>query len=194
MFCCAQQALLLTLADHPLDYNNDQLYDRQPRHFIRDSPHSHPIANECAVVETPSQALEFEPKNSQEALLSIELEEPSQSLKLTYRPKSPHEPIWRVLTNQEAHPLHKGDKVKIGMTEFTIYSHHSPSTPAGDEKVKKRKESCRYCLNCEYSAADPLVSLCRCAGSSKYIHLGCLRDWLMTRMDKETHGNVTFYV
>jgi hypothetical protein len=35
---------------------------------------------------------------------------------------SPKDIVWRILTDKESHLLNVGDKIKVGMTEFYIYS------------------------------------------------------------------------
>lgn len=36
---------------------------------------------------------------------------------------------------------------------------------------------CRFCLNGEENAHDPLISPCKCSGSIQYIHTNCLKQW-----------------
>jgi E3 ubiquitin-protein ligase DOA10 len=45
---------------------------------------------------------------------------------------------------------------------------------------------CRICL-CEDTEDHPLISPCQCSGSTKYIGVGCLKQWLDgKRVIKET--------
>ena len=43
--------------------------------------------------------------------------------------------------------------------------------------AKKRNLACRICFGGEDESDNPLFSPCKCAGSMKYIHFKCLRDW-----------------
>ena len=40
---------------------------------------------------------------------------------------------------------------------------------------------------------NPLISVCECAGSVRYIHLECLQEWLRTRLDIDRSPNVLSY-
>ena len=49
-------------------------------------------------------------------------------------------------------------------------------------KSSKKSRICRICyLEEESEMDDPLVQPCKCSGSLKYIHLKCLKHWIMTR-------------
>ena len=50
------------------------------------------------------------------------------------------------------------------------------------KKPPKKTKLCRICyLEEESENDDPLVQPCKCSGSLKYIHLKCLKHWIMTR-------------
>ena len=48
-------------------------------------------------------------------------------------------------------------------------------------KLTKKAKICRICYLEEESIENPLVQPCKCSGSLKYIHLKCLKHWIMTR-------------
>ena len=49
-------------------------------------------------------------------------------------------------------------------------------------KSTKKIKTCRICyLEEESPDENPLVQPCKCSGSLKYIHLKCLKHWIMTR-------------
>ena len=53
-----------------------------------------------------------------------------------------------------------------------------------NKKIKSTKKikTCRICyLEEESPDENPLVQPCKCSGSLKYIHLKCLKHWIMTR-------------
>ena len=41
---------------------------------------------------------------------------------------------------------------------------------------------CRICFSTETSEARPLISLCKCMGSMKFVHYSCLKLWLAQKM------------
>ncbi|EDO06198.1 RING-variant domain family protein [Babesia bovis T2Bo] len=54
---------------------------------------------------------------------------------------------------------------------------------------------CRICL--EDEASGPLVVPCRCKGSMKYVHLGCIRTWVQGRLkikDDEGRLQLTYFL
>ena len=56
-----------------------------------------------------------------------------------------------------------------------------------DEKV------CRICLS-EEEPGNPIISPCMCTGSVKYIHLGCIKEWLHGKMHKKETPFVNSYI
>ena len=56
-----------------------------------------------------------------------------------------------------------------------------------DKEIKNSKtpvpeaKLCRICLGEEGSEEDPFISPCNCSGTMKFIHLGCLREWLANK-------------
>mmetsp|Transcript_45488 Transcript_45488/g.38340 ORF Transcript_45488/g.38340 Transcript_45488/m.38340 type:complete len:86 (-) Transcript_45488:126-383(-) len=48
---------------------------------------------------------------------------------------------------------------------------------------------CRICLCENFTADNPLVNLCLCSGSVKFMHIGCLQDWLKARLNVRTTNN-----
>ena len=56
------------------------------------------------------------------------------------------------------------------------------------QETQQQEEHCRYCFKNSFSEVDPLLSLCKCAGSVKYIHLGCLRTWMNSKAEKSENN------
>jgi hypothetical protein len=59
-------------------------------------------------------------------------------------------------------------------------------------------ETCRICLTDDHDTEEDnpeglLVSPCKCKGTSQYVHLGCLKRWLRSRMIvKEAPASITY--
>lgn len=51
-----------------------------------------------------------------------------------------------------------------------------------EENEENRNSPCRICLNEVSTPADPLITPCRCAGTMRFIHLNCLKEWLKTKV------------
>ena len=59
-----------------------------------------------------------------------------------------------------------------------------------NSKIKKKNTVCRICYNEEEDEKeDPLVQPCQCSGSLKYIHLKCLKHWIITRSCMKVEEN-----
>lgn len=50
---------------------------------------------------------------------------------------------------------------------------------------------CRICLG--DGSEDKLLSICKCIGTVKYIHLGCLRRWLVSKVSIKTYNHLTVF-
>lgn len=42
--------------------------------------------------------------------------------------------------------------------------------------------NCKICLSTADTNKNPLINICKCIGSVKYVHLDCLRDWFSSKM------------
>jgi len=58
----------------------------------------------------------------------------------------------------------------------------------------KSTDSCRVCLSESSLKENPLISLCKCNGSLKYIHLECLREWISQKQFNRDLNYIGYYV
>lgn len=56
-----------------------------------------------------------------------------------------------------------------------------------------QEKLCRICFEGCNSLDNPLVSLCKCMGTVKYIHFECLKDWVSKNVVKREQNNTLFY-
>jgi hypothetical protein len=54
-------------------------------------------------------------------------------------------------------------------------------------------EFCRVCFGRESDERNPLLNLCRCAGSVKNIHYLCLKRWISTKSKHSSAGTYEYY-
>jgi hypothetical protein len=101
--------------------------------------------------------------------------------------------------------LKEGQVIKLGRVCFKVTLMR---TSAEDEESDNTQDSedleisipnerdagiCRICLSNDSDSNNPLISPCKCAGSMKFIHLLCLRQWLNSRMiSRNTENCVSF--
>ena len=64
---------------------------------------------------------------------------------------------------------------------------------AGEVTRRKQKKSgpCRICLSDDVEIDNPLISPCKCCGSMKYIHLNCLRNWLLNKVQNKNYEHMS---
>ena len=59
-----------------------------------------------------------------------------------------------------------------------------------DKRKKKKEKVCRICyMEEEDENENPIVQPCHCSGSCKYIHLKCLKKWLMNKSCLKVDNN-----
>jgi hypothetical protein len=58
-----------------------------------------------------------------------------------------------------------------------------------DSMNKKKEKLCRICYMEEDEQDNPIIQSCHCSGSCKYIHLNCLKKWIMTKSCSKVDQN-----
>ena len=48
--------------------------------------------------------------------------------------------------------------------------------------ITVENNTCRICFEEQTNTKDPLISPCRCTGTSKYIHHSCLQKWRLSNL------------
>lgn len=113
---------------------------------------------------------------------------------------APHmKKLWLVVRDlkDRSHTLAKNDMVKLGRFKIRVRQMvTSSSEPVHPEEWLEdlgpicatsgrtsSGSSCRICLLEGNTAEDPLVSPCDCKGSVAHVHLSCLRQWIMARLN-----------
>lgn len=80
-----------------------------------------------------------------------------------------------------------GDRININ-ADIGKGERVQPATPKDSEEML-----CRICLS-EEEPDNPMICPCMCTGSVKYIHLGCIREWLNGKMHKKETPFVNSYI
>ena len=62
-----------------------------------------------------------------------------------------------------------------------------------DAEMDDDSQSCRICFM-EAEDGNPLLSICKCSGSMKYIHQNCLRGWIDSRKTIQSKSHVISYI
>lgn len=108
--------------------------------------------------------------------------------------------------------LREGDWVKLGrvrlkVQKISLASHLNPNeaqklflqnftNEAEFKSTDENKENspCRICLSETETAEDPLICPCNCAGTMKYVHLNCLKEWIKSKVSSRvTDKGMTVY-
>jgi len=51
------------------------------------------------------------------------------------------------------------------------------------------EHSCRICLSETFTPDNPLINICACMGSVKFMHIDCLQNWMKTRLNVRSTSN-----
>ena len=63
------------------------------------------------------------------------------------------------------------------------------------DKDNKEGASCKICLSNVETELDPLITPCKCAGTMRFIHLCCLKEWLKNRIESRvSEKGMSFYI
>ena len=85
--------------------------------------------------------------------------------------------------------LNKGNKENI-MANSNEMINNVEKIEINHNKIKKQNSVCRICYGEEEDEKEnPMVQPCQCSGSLKYIHLQCLKHWIMTRSCTKVDDN-----
>lgn len=63
---------------------------------------------------------------------------------------------------------------------------------AKEERVKTAEDVCRVCFS-SGTKDNPLLSLCNCTGSAKFIHYLCLKTWLNSKVLEKVDSDLIAY-
>ena len=106
-----------------------------------------------------------------------------------------------------SYELQKGDIVKLGRIQFRVKDLQTPTIPKNNPKDLESNEDimdvrsiiydnkevdnnddesssiqCRFCWGTTCNEEDPLINVCDCGGTMKYIHLQCLKRWVKSKV------------
>lgn len=124
--------------------------------------------------------------------------------------------IWvtvRSVRELKRYRLTQGDYIKVGRMMFKVKQMSTdPSDIEACQFIDKKTHAdvsssflcsptasrgeasgCRICLADETTLENPLISPCKCAGTMRYIHLLCLREWLKNRLKTRQTGHSISY-
>ena len=117
-------------------------------------------------------------------------------------------PPVRSLKPSDGYPMSEGDVLRLGRVSFSVkqvcptgkdnpaFAFKAPqdvSIMPVEASPKTEKMPCRICLSDSQTLEDPLISPCKCAGTMKFIHLKCLREWLQSRLNIKQSGSIVSY-
>jgi hypothetical protein len=113
--------------------------------------------------------------------------------------------------SQKGFELELGDIVRLGRIEYKVIEFqtkdlkvsslltsdsHLNALPYGlavkdcNSEVDAKKQ-CRICLMDETDSEEVLVNPCKCKGTSEYVHIKCLHDWISSKAKKKVNPNTT---
>lgn len=115
-------------------------------------------------------------------------------------------------TRKLSYELKKTDIIKLGRIQFRVKDLQTPSVLKNDPKSIENNEDieevrsiivkneephdsdgessvpqCRFCWMTEATDDNPLINVCVCTGTMKYIHLSCLKRWVKSKVKPITN-------
>eukprot|EP00829_Urostomides_striatus_P014825 TRINITY_DN4509_c0_g1_i1.p1 TRINITY_DN4509_c0_g1~~TRINITY_DN4509_c0_g1_i1.p1 ORF type:complete len:292 (+),score=50.37 TRINITY_DN4509_c0_g1_i1:57-932(+) len=108
--------------------------------------------------------------------------------------------LWLIIN--QPRQLIKGDVCRFGKTFYKVITLRNSCFKKDSSKQisqiqalenDSRDSICRCCYSDRYSIDDPLLSLCKCTGSSKYIHFNCIKTWLNYQMTSKKDKDCSTY-
>mmetsp|Transcript_11372 Transcript_11372/g.9779 ORF Transcript_11372/g.9779 Transcript_11372/m.9779 type:complete len:138 (-) Transcript_11372:1381-1794(-) len=108
---------------------------------------------------------------------------------------------------QKGYPLELGDIIRLGRIEYRVIEYQDSSlqkfslltdTKANETAPFKvttkdcptdseQKSQCRICFMDESESPEVLVNPCNCKGTSQFVHIKCLQDWISSKVKKKVN-------
>lgn len=88
----------------------------------------------------------------------------------------------------------KGDIIRIGekiLRIRKIKDHHEYFYQKKLSKFQEIQGLCRICFSEDNLKENPLLNICKCIGSVRYVHKNCLQEWIKTKL--KSKQNINFY-
>lgn len=113
-------------------------------------------------------------------------------------------PLWLVIRNSRSsqipnsYTLLEGTIIKLGRLQFRVKSIKTKEETFEEtiaEVSTEKDATCRICLSESLHENNPLISVCKCAGTMGFIHIECLQQWISSRITTNvTENSVMKYV
>ena len=84
-----------------------------------------------------------------------------------------------IKTNNEVKRIRETNLYHEGNGVFEVKASELDVENSGESEV-----NCKICCCNEQTEDNPLISPCLCKGSCAKIHLGCLRQWITSKVKK----------
>jgi len=112
---------------------------------------------------------------------------------------------------QKGHGLDLGDVIRLGRIEYRVleFQDHNaqvytmlnnkgntesyPFTISTKDcnNTAQGVRQCKICLMDEHDSPEILVNPCNCKGTSEYVHIKCLQDWISCKVKKKVNPSAT---
>jgi len=90
--------------------------------------------------------------------------------------------------------LIEGNTIKLGKSVFNIsFKMASEEIFFAETPKEKTVESCRFCYSETNLSENPLISICKCSGTTKFVHILCLKEWIKQSLHFTKSANFHSY-
>ena len=195
------------------DYEAKSMNKRSFR--IQDSCSMYRIKEDCYIPEKEIIS---------ESTPLVRFEKISSDYQINLLSEDPNNKMWLVVkgiksSGLKGYKLSEGDWLKMGRVKLRVQKIIlSPSVASqypfpeffrdtdtqdirdkvfsdADEPNTAGNAPCRICLSEISTPIDPLITPCRCAGTMRFIHLNCLKEWLKSKVSSRlSEKGMSYYL
>lgn len=181
------------------------------------------VSESCKMFRLKDDCYMNQVEDNTGSTLLLSLEKKNTEFQVTLMDESINNKMWLVIKDLKqrsslGYKLKEGDLVKIGRVKMRVqricmqplrgnasilpdfFKGKQENAELGKETSvdgteTQEKSACRICLNEVETVEDPLISPCKCAGTMKFIHLNCLKEWLRSKVSSNiTEKGMSFHI
>ncbi|OMJ87431.1 hypothetical protein SteCoe_10849 [Stentor coeruleus] len=181
------------------------------------------VNSTCLLCRQNSDCYITTEEKKEESTPLIKFEQRSSDFQVQLMAEEASEKMWLVVKgikgkNSNGYKLNEGDWIKLGRVRLRVQkiSLHPETLSRSsmpdffnhfdNEEVDYKQETsnagettdsapCRICLSESSSPDDPLICPCKCAGTMKYVHLNCLKEWIKSKLNSRvTEKGMSVYM
>ena len=198
------------------------LFDYESKSLIK---RSFRISDSCSLCRIKEDCFQSSTEIIPESTPLVRFEKISSDYQVNLISGEPNNKMWLVVKGikspgSKGYQLNEGDWLKLGRVKLRVqkivlspsstdqhpfpeFFHDTDTQDINDKVFSDADEAngegnpapCRICLSEQSTPNDPLISPCRCAGTMRFIHLNCLKEWLKSKISSRlSEKGMSYYL